>query len=246
MCLDFSNCNIAHSPAGLSFGLENEHNHPLAMLKSREIDIAIPEHGLNRRGFLSALVGAPLVVSASGLLLPESANAQSRIAQGNPSAGPAIPKWPGPSDTRQIWIKRQETGEVAVARYFENGRIRMQDYLACCHILRDVRANVVAYIDMELLDLIFAMQNWLVSWGIDVPMIINSGYRTDGTNDRLEGASRASEHKNGRATDNRMQGIPADYVRQLASIFSIGGVGYYAARNFTHLDTGKVRYWRGR
>lgn len=122
----------------------------------------------------------------------------------------------------------------------------MNDYLSVCRILRDVNAGVVAHIDVELMDLMFAIQSWLVSWGIDIPMQINSGYRTERTNSAIEGAARASLHVQGRAADIRMSGIPSDYLGRLAAIFGVGGVGFYAQRHFTHIDTGSVRYWKGR
>lgn len=198
------------------------------------------EPAFSRRNFIKG---------AAGLLIASPWMAQfATAAQLNsvvPGRGPAIPKWPEPNQTRQIWLNRKDTGETVVARYFENGRIRMNDYHVCCKILRDVRAGVVVNIDIELLDLIFAMQNWLVSWGIDKPIVVTSGYRTPRTNASLEGAARNSLHMQGRAMDLRMPGVPMEYVGRLASIFAVGGVGFYTGSNFTHIDTGNVRYWRG-
>lgn len=197
--------------------------------------------GISRRRF---------VHGAAGLLLPAtwSANEASAAAikTAAPGRGPEIPKWPEPGQTRQIWLRREATGETVVARYFENGAMRMPDYFAVCSLLRDVQSGVIAHIDVELMDLVFAIQNWLVSWGVDIPMIVLSGYRTKAFNARTEGAALNSMHVQGRATDVHMPGVPPAYLGRLASIFSVGGVGFYRNRNFIHLDTGSVRYWGSR
>lgn len=197
-------------------------------------DIQAPQ----RRRFIKAACG--LLVPAT--LAPELARAQ-QVQQMRPGVGPAIPKWPQPGQTRQIWLRRPVTNETVVARYFENGAVRMDDYLRACYILRDVRAKIVAHIDIELMDLIFAIQSWLTAWGIDIPMEIVSGYRSPKTNGSTEGAALNSMHLYGRAADISMKGIPPDYLGRLASLFQIGGVGFYRTKHLTHIDTGRVRYW---
>ena len=157
-------------------------------------------------------------------------------------AGPAIPKWPEPDEVRQIWLKRQRTNEVIVSRYYDGRQLNWEQYVACCTMLRDVQSGTVARIDIGLLDLIFAIQKWLVEWGIDRPLIVHSGYRAQSTNSR-EGGALNSMHLQGRALDFSVQGIPADYLGRLARIFSVGGVGFYMNRGFTHIDTGRVRQW---
>jgi uncharacterized protein YcbK (DUF882 family) len=188
-----------------------------------------------RRRFLSSM-GGMVALAGSGLLVPELAIAKEGIT-------PAVDLWPKRNDVRQIWIKRRTTGEQAVLRYYDGASVDMEVYRRACTIMRDVQANVVANIDIELFDLMFVMQKWLVSWGIDMPLIINSGYRTARTNGRLEGAAKNSMHLHGRAADITMQGIPSDYLGRLAAVFRKGGVGFYASNGFVHIDTGAVRYW---
>lgn len=189
-----------------------------------------------RRAFLCK--GAAFVAAGSGLLVP----AQS---QAYPAGSVAVDLWPKPSDVRQIWIRRKSTGEEAVVRYYDGARFDQAAYARACGILRDVKSGVVSSIDLELLDLMFVMQKWLVSWGIDRPLLINSGFRTKVTNDRTEGAVRHSMHLVGRAADVSMAGIPTDYLGRLAAIFRKGGVGFYTGTGFVHIDTGAVRYWSG-
>lgn len=160
-----------------------------------------------------------------------------------PGQGPDIPNWPKPGETRQIWVQRPSTGDEVVARYYDHGQINMDEYLKVCRLMRDTRAGVSAYIDIEVLDLVFAMQKWLVSWGVDKPVIIQSGYRSLSTNLNTEGAAKNSMHMRGQALDIRMPGVPVAYLGRLASIFGVGGVGFYISKNFVHADTGMVRYW---
>ena len=47
----------------------------------------------------------------------------------------------------------------------------------------------------------------------------------------------------GRAIDIRLADVTLDTVRDAARSLTAGGVGYYAASDFVHLDTGRVRHW---
>lgn len=211
---------------------------------------------LHRRAFMAAAGGlaiaSPLaaIAAADGgqysfrdgqVLSVSSQNAQQSA---RPGQGPQIPNWPQPGETRQIWLQRG--GEEVVARYYSNGQLDMGEYVKLCRILRDVRAGVAAYMDVEVLDLVFAMQKWLVAWGIDKPVIVQSGYRSAATNRNTEGAAKNSMHLSGQAIDVRMPGVPVAYLGRLASVFGVGGVGFYPSNGFVHLDTGRIRYWTKR
>jgi uncharacterized protein YcbK (DUF882 family) len=41
----------------------------------------------------------------------------------------------------------------------------------------------------------------------------------------------------------RLPGVPLAEVRDAALELKAGGVGYYAASDFVHLDTGRPRRW---
>ena len=69
---------------------------------------------------------------------------------------------------------------------------------------------------------------------------IVSGYRAE----RGAGA-RASLHALGRAIDLRLVGVNCADLASAALNIARGGVGYYRASNFVHLDTGARRSWRG-
>ena len=81
--------------------------------------------------------------------------------------------------------------------------------------------------------------------------MVHSGYRTRYTNEKCGGA-KASLHLldlrgQFHAMDIHMDGIPVNYLGQLAQVAHQGGVGFYTDRKqgFVHVDDGRVRYWRG-
>jgi uncharacterized protein YcbK (DUF882 family) len=45
--------------------------------------------------------------------------------------------------------------------------------------------------------------------------------------------------------DVRLAGTSCSRLRDLALDLGRGGVGYYAKSDFVHLDTGRVRSWKG-
>ena len=50
-------------------------------------------------------------------------------------------------------------------------------------------------------------------------------------------------HIEGKAIDIRVPGIRLEHLRDTAKALQIGGVGYYQASDFVHVDTGRVRHW---
>ncbi len=76
-----------------------------------------------------------------------------------------------------------------------------------------------------------------------------SGYRSPQSNERLpdhsSGVSQRSLHMQGRAIDVRMSGVDCRDLAACAEDLKRGGVGYYRASDFVHLDTGAFRTWRG-
>jgi len=47
----------------------------------------------------------------------------------------------------------------------------------------------------------------------------------------------------GKAIDIRLPGVQLNNLRQAALKLHQGGVGYYPASNFIHVDTGRPRFW---
>jgi uncharacterized protein YcbK (DUF882 family) len=52
-----------------------------------------------------------------------------------------------------------------------------------------------------------------------------------------------SLHLEGRAIDLRLPGLSTPRLARLAVDLQRGGVGFYAASDFVHLDTGRIRTW---
>jgi hypothetical protein len=109
--------------------------------------------------------------------------------------------------------------------------------------------NEIKPIDPRLLDLLHAITQTLET---SRPFHIVSGYRSPVTNARLRangglntGVARHSLHMDGKAADIRVPGTALAALRPVATRVKKGGVGYYPALQFVHVDTGRVRYWQG-
>ncbi len=81
----------------------------------------------------------------------------------------------------------------------------------------------------------------------DRPFQVISGYRSLKTNEMLrrsgDGVAQHSMHLLGRAIDIRLASFPTRRLGELARSMGRGGVGFYGASDFVHLDTGAVRFW---
>ena len=79
------------------------------------------------------------------------------------------------------------------------------------------------------------------------PFEVISGYRSPATNEMLrhrsEGVASGSLHMQGQAIDIRLADVPLGALRDAALATRRGGVGYYPASDFVHVDTGRVRAW---
>jgi uncharacterized protein YcbK (DUF882 family) len=73
------------------------------------------------------------------------------------------------------------------------------------------------------------------------------GYRAPVTNEYLRthtsGVAKNSLHMQAEAIDIRLPGVKTSRLRDLAMALGRGGVGYYAASDFIHVDVGRVRRW---
>jgi len=112
------------------------------------------------------------------------------------------------------------------------------------HLLRDWRTDEIHVIDPDLLDL---LHNLARVTGTQAPFEIISAYRSPATNAMLRAHSRKvssnSLHMRGQAIDIRLPDVSLSQLRRAALGLRRGGVGYYPASNFVHVDTGRVRTW---
>ena len=114
------------------------------------------------------------------------------------------------------------------------------------HFLRDSHNEEVSMYDPRTFDVLHTM---LAKLGKSNGVIdVLSGYRSQETNDMLResGTTNAAEHSQhivAKAVDLRVPGVPAPLLRDAAKSLEAGGVGYYPASQFIHVDVGPVRQW---
>lgn len=137
------------------------------------------------------------------------------------------------------------TGERIDATYFHDGELVPGALTELARFLRDHRTGDVREIDPGVLDIA-----WSLSRAANRPLgtiEVISGYRSPETNEALRkrggGVASHSLHLEGRALDLRLEGVPTGRLRDLALELRRGGVGFYAALDFVHVDTGPVRRW---
>jgi uncharacterized protein YcbK (DUF882 family) len=179
----------------------------------------------NRRHFLTTLA------AAGGVAL-----SQRRVqARAHP---PPLPP------ARRLALRHLHTGEHLAIDYAVSGRYEPEALTAVNHLLRDFRTGDVHAIDPSLLDLLHTLAATVETTR---PFEVISGYRSPMTNAALrrrsEGVAAQSLHMVGQAIDIRLGDVRLDLVRAAAIDLKRGGVGYYPASNFVHVDTGRIRRW---
>lgn len=170
-----------------------------------------------RRRFLASLVGAAA--------LPTIVKASAREA-------------------RTLRFTHTHTGERLAIDYFRDGDYDVEALAEVNHYLRDFRTNDVHPIDTGLLDLLHTLAGVTAT---TTPFQVISAYRSPKTNamlrQRSEGVAAGSLHMQGLAIDIRLADVPLAKVRAAALALRGGGVGYYPASQFVHVDVGRVRAW---
>ncbi|MEQ1911768.1 MAG: YcbK family protein [Vicinamibacterales bacterium] len=183
----------------------------------------------SRRHFLGALA-----FGAASLGAARSAVASSSVGATNLTS----------TATRALSFSHTHTGEKLDVAYFSGGTYLPDALSTVNHFLRDFRTGDVHEIDAELLDLLHNVHGMTES---SKPFQVISGYRSPKTNATLrqhsEGVAAGSLHMVGQAIDIRLADIPLPKLRSAALAVKRGGVGFYAASNFVHVDTGRVRTW---
>jgi uncharacterized protein YcbK (DUF882 family) len=145
---------------------------------------------------------------------------------------------------RALAFVHLHTGEELSLAYRDADGYRPDALQRLSHLLRDFRTGEVRAIDPPLFDLLHAVK---LATGSRAPFQVISGYRSPATNEQLRGLGRGvvrrSLHLEGRAIDARLADVDTAALRDAALALRRGGVGYYAASDFVHLDTGRVRRW---
>ena len=111
--------------------------------------------------------------------------------------------------------------------------------------LRDHRTGDVHHFDPRLFDLLHDLTSSLGRQDAEIDVVC--GYRTPWSNNFLRSRSRAvaqhSLHMQAMAIDIRIPEVRTSQLRDTALRLHRGGVGYYAASDFVHVDVGRVRRW---
>jgi len=150
------------------------------------------------------------------------------------------------NDERQLSFYHTHTGKRLDVVYSRDGAYVPSALEEINHFLFDFRTGDKAEMDPELLDLIYDVRDALGSDGV---YQVVSAYRSPKTNEMLRGRSQKSgvaknsQHLLGKAIDVRLEGITTATLRDKAISMQRGGVGYYEASDFVHMDTGRVRRW---
>ncbi|HWA43120.1 MAG TPA: DUF882 domain-containing protein [Hypericibacter adhaerens] len=181
---------------------------------------------LARRRFL-AWGAASMAVALPALAMPHIANAATLAA-----------------NQRRLAFDNLHTGETLKTVYWEGGDYVPDALGQIDHILRDFRTDDVHPIDARLLDLLNTLHQKL---GSKVPFSVISGYRSPKTNAALaeasNGVAKHSLHMEGQAIDIHLEDVALKDLRRGALALKRGGVGYYPASDFVHVDVGRVRTW---
>lgn len=189
---------------------------------------AVPGDPLPRRQFLGLCAGAVASVAAAPAVASQAP--LQRYLSGRPE--------------RRLAFLNLHTGEKLQRTYWVQGEYDEDALQEIDHILRDFRTGDVLSMDRSLLDVLSALR---FKTGLPHPFHVISGYRSPKTNAMLRksssGVAKKSLHMQGRAIDVRMSGLSVSDLRKAALSLRAGGVGYYPASGFIHLDTGRVRTW---
>lgn len=146
---------------------------------------------------------------------------------------------------RRLRMFHTHTGEHLSVSYRNGSGYDPQGLAQLDRFLRDHRTGDVHHYDPRLFDL---LNDLLASTGNpETEIHIVCGYRSPRSNEYLRthtsGVAKRSLHMEAEAIDIRLPGVPAAQVRNLALALGRGGVGFYPASNFVHVDVGPVRRW---
>jgi uncharacterized protein YcbK (DUF882 family) len=137
------------------------------------------------------------------------------------------------------------TGERLNIVYRDGAGYDLESLARLNHYLRDHRTGEVHEYDPRVFDMLSELATRLGNPNLEIDVIC--GYRTPWSNEFLRthghGVAVHSLHMQAMAIDIRVPGVSTSHLRDVALAMHRGGVGYYAASNFVHVDVGRVRRW---
>ncbi len=145
---------------------------------------------------------------------------------------------------KRLHLKSIHTGEEIHVAFWRSGAYLQSGLTQLNKFLRDHRTGDVTKMDPELFALVHRVYE---KSGSHKPIEIISGFRSIKTNDMLRAQGRNvaknSQHVQGKAMDIRITDVPLKKQRDIALEMGVGGVGFYSASRFIHVDTGRPRRW---
>lgn len=156
---------------------------------------------------------------------------------------------PPPLPERRLAFRNLHVDERCDACWMKGGELHAEGLAEIDHAMRDWRTGEAMEIDRGLIRLLTDLREAVDAsprQGFD----LISGYRSPVTNGALRarggahtGVATRSQHMLGKAADIALPGTPLSRLRDAAYGLERGGVGYYPADGFVHVDTGRVRRW---
>ena len=150
-----------------------------------------------------------------------------------------------PDHQFRLRLYHTHTGEHLDVVYRQGDHYVPEALAQADHFLRDHRTGDVHHYDPRLFDLLKDLEAAVGRPNAEIHVIC--GYRTPWSNEFLRthttGVARHSLHMLAEAIDIRLPGVKTSVFRDAALALARGGVGYYAASNFIHVDVGRVRRW---
>jgi len=157
---------------------------------------------------------------------------------------PAGAVWARAPLERSLSFVHTHTGEALTSVYCRDGDYVAAELARINWLMRDFRTGDVHPIDPGVLDILCDLRTQA---GREAAFEVICGYRSPQTNallhSRSSGVAEHSLHLQGRAIDVRLSGFSTARLHQLALGMNRGGVGFYAASDFVHVDNGRVRHW---
>jgi uncharacterized protein YcbK (DUF882 family) len=148
-------------------------------------------------------------------------------------------------EERHLRFYHTHTGERLDVVYWRNNIYDANALKQLDRFLRDSRTGDIHHFDPHLFDVLFDLTRLVGSRNSEINVIC--GYRAPQTNDYLRthtsGVAKQSLHMEAEAIDIRIPGVRTSNLRDAALTLGRGGVGYYAASDFIHVDVGRVRRW---
>lgn len=175
--------------------------------------------GLSRRKFLVLASSFVAVAATPGVVSAPLARTNTRFV------------------SRKLSLYNIHTGEDFEGTYWREGQYDEKALVRLSTLLRDRRNNLTHPMDKRLFDLLHKLQSTL---GVKDPYHVICGYRSKETNASLHkkstGVAKNSLHVQGKAIDVYLESVPLKELFQAARSLKAGGVGYYPASNFVHVD----------